>query len=149
MQPAGPSTMSSGTGWLRSSPADATARRGANQPDASTGPVPSVPPGGTATWRAPSAAAKPPRRRSPRSASEMCRRRLAASARRSAAKAAGKRADLKDIRVQRAVDRRFNRARYDADQTVAAFAAGLKDAVDLDMVQTDLADVVQQALEPA
>ena len=36
-------------------------------------------------------------------------------------------------RVQRAVDRRFNRARYDADQTVAAFAVRLKDAVDLDM----------------
>ena len=52
-------------------------------------------------------------------------------------------------RVQRAVDRRFNRACYDADQMVAAFAARLKDAVDLDAVQTDLADVVQQALEPA
>jgi hypothetical protein len=52
-------------------------------------------------------------------------------------------------RVQRAVDRRFNRARYDADQTVAAFAARPKDAVDLDSVRDDLAGVVQQALEPA
>ena len=52
-------------------------------------------------------------------------------------------------RVQRAVDRRFNRARYDADQIVAAFAARLKDAVELDAVQTDLAGVVQNALEPA
>ena len=52
-------------------------------------------------------------------------------------------------RVQRAVDRRFNRARYDADQTVAAFAARLKDAVDLDSVRDDLASVVQEALEPA
>ncbi len=51
-------------------------------------------------------------------------------------------------RVQRIVDRRFNRARYDADLTVAAFAARLKDAVDLDAVQADLASVVQQALEP-
>jgi hypothetical protein len=52
-------------------------------------------------------------------------------------------------RVQRAVDRRFNRARYDADTTVALFAAHLKDAVDLDSVQDDLASVVQRALEPA
>jgi hypothetical protein len=52
-------------------------------------------------------------------------------------------------RVQRAVDRRFNRARYDADQTVAAFAARLKDAVDLDAACDDLASVVHQALEPA
>ena len=52
-------------------------------------------------------------------------------------------------RVQRLVDRRFNRARYDADQTVAAFAAQLKDAVDLDSVRHDLAAVVHKALEPA
>ena len=52
-------------------------------------------------------------------------------------------------RVQQAVDRRFNRARYDADQTIAAFAARLKDAVDLDSVRDDLAGVVHQALEPA
>jgi len=52
-------------------------------------------------------------------------------------------------RVQWAVDRRFNRARYDADQMVAAFAARLKDAVDLDAVQADLASVVQRAVEPA
>jgi MFS family permease len=52
-------------------------------------------------------------------------------------------------RVQQAVDRRFNRARYDADQTVTAFAARLKDAVDLDSIQDDLAGTVHQALEPA
>jgi hypothetical protein len=52
-------------------------------------------------------------------------------------------------RVQRAVDRRFNRARYDADRTVAGFAARLKDAVDLDSVRDDLAGVVNQTLEPA
>lgn len=52
-------------------------------------------------------------------------------------------------RVQRAVDRRFNRTRYDTDQTVAAFAARLKDAVDLDAVRGDLASVVHQTLEPA
>jgi hypothetical protein len=53
------------------------------------------------------------------------------------------------LRVQRMVDRRFNRARYDADAAVAAFAARLKDAVDLDTVRDDLASVVQTALEPA
>ena len=47
------------------------------------------------------------------------------------------------------VDRRFNRIRYDADQAIAAFAARLKDAVDLNSVRDDLAGVVQQALEPA
>jgi hypothetical protein len=52
-------------------------------------------------------------------------------------------------RVQKAVDRRFNRARYNADQTVAAFAARLQDAVDLDAVRDDLTGVVHQALEPA
>jgi hypothetical protein len=52
-------------------------------------------------------------------------------------------------RVQRGVDRRFNRARYDADKTVAAFAARLQDAVDLDSVRDDLAGIVGQALEPA
>jgi hypothetical protein len=52
-------------------------------------------------------------------------------------------------RVQRAVDRRFNRARYDADKMVTAFVGRLNDAVDLDVVQADLASVVQRALEPA
>ena len=52
-------------------------------------------------------------------------------------------------RVQHAVDRRFNRARYDADHAIAAFAARLKDAVDLDAVRADLLQSVQQALEPA
>ncbi len=52
-------------------------------------------------------------------------------------------------RVQRAVDRRFNRARYNADRTVAAFAARLQDAVDLGTVRADLLGVVQGALEPA
>lgn len=51
-------------------------------------------------------------------------------------------------RVQRAVDRRFNRAGYDAGQTVAAFAARLQDAVDLGTIRADLVTVVQQALEP-
>ena len=52
-------------------------------------------------------------------------------------------------RIQRMVDRQFNRTRYDADQAVAAFAARLQDAVDLDSVSADLTAVVQAALEPA
>jgi hypothetical protein len=52
-------------------------------------------------------------------------------------------------RVQRVVDRRFNRTRYNADRTVAAFAAGLKDAMDVTAVREDLTSVVQQTLEPA
>jgi hypothetical protein len=52
-------------------------------------------------------------------------------------------------RVQRAVDRRFNRARYDADRTVTMFAARLQDAVDLDSVRADLQATVSASLQPA
>ena len=52
-------------------------------------------------------------------------------------------------RVQYAVDRRFNRARYDAERLVAAFADRLKDAIDADAVRADLTGAVQAALEPA
>jgi hypothetical protein len=45
-------------------------------------------------------------------------------------------------------DRRFNRSRYDVDAMAAAFAARLKDAVDLDAARDDLAQVVSRALEP-
>ena len=47
------------------------------------------------------------------------------------------------------VDRRFNRRGYDADTTVAAFSARLRDAVDLETVRVDLLAVVKQAVEPA
>jgi uncharacterized membrane protein YidH (DUF202 family) len=50
--------------------------------------------------------------------------------------------------VQSRVDRRFNRARYDADQIAAAFAARLKDTVDLGSVRDDLTGIVSRALEP-
>jgi hypothetical protein len=49
--------------------------------------------------------------------------------------------------VQRGVDRRFNRMRYDAEATVAAFTLRLRDAVDLDTVRTDLVDVVNQTVQ--
>jgi hypothetical protein len=52
-------------------------------------------------------------------------------------------------RVQRVVDRRFNRAHYDAERTVAAFAARLQDGTDSDGSRADLLDVVYRALEPA
>ncbi len=52
-------------------------------------------------------------------------------------------------RVQHVVDRRFNRVRYDADQTVAAFAARLQEGTDLDAVRSDLLAVVTTAVEPA
>jgi hypothetical protein len=51
-------------------------------------------------------------------------------------------------RVQRAVDRRFNRAHYDAEETVAAFAGRLRGSVDLASIQNELAAAVDQAFEP-
>jgi hypothetical protein len=52
-------------------------------------------------------------------------------------------------RVQRLVDRRFNRARYDAETTVAAFAVRLRDAVDVETVLDELAGAASGSLEPA
>jgi hypothetical protein len=52
-------------------------------------------------------------------------------------------------RAQRLVDRRFNRARYDAEATIAAFTAALRNEIDLDRVQRDLVDVVSQSVQPA
>jgi hypothetical protein len=52
-------------------------------------------------------------------------------------------------RVQRVIDRRFNRAHYDAEATVAAFSARLRDAVDLDTIRVELLDVVNQAVAPS
>jgi hypothetical protein len=51
-------------------------------------------------------------------------------------------------RLQATVDRRFNRARYDATRTVEAFAAGLRDEVDADAVRADLLAVTARAVEP-
>ena len=51
-------------------------------------------------------------------------------------------------RVQRLVDRRFNRARYDAEATVAAFTARLRDAVEIDAIRADLLDAVNRAVQP-
>jgi hypothetical protein len=51
-------------------------------------------------------------------------------------------------RVQQAVDRRFNRRRYDAAQTIAAFSARLRQQIDLDTLQAELLAVVDQTVQP-
>jgi hypothetical protein len=52
-------------------------------------------------------------------------------------------------RVQHAVDRRFNRARYNAEAIAATFTDRLRQTVDLDTVRDDLLAVVQEAFQPA
>jgi len=52
-------------------------------------------------------------------------------------------------RVQRLVDRRFNRTRYDAEQTVAAFAGRLRDPVDLEQLRSEILATVNAAVEPS
>jgi hypothetical protein len=50
--------------------------------------------------------------------------------------------------VQSAVDRRFNRARYDAARTIAAFSTRLRDEIDLNTLSTELLRVVDQTVQP-
>jgi len=52
-------------------------------------------------------------------------------------------------RVQGVVDRRFNRARYDAVQTIEAFNAHLRDEVDLGALATELRSVVARTMQPS
>lgn len=52
-------------------------------------------------------------------------------------------------RLQRLVDRRFNRARYDAEAIVTAFGTRLRDAIDVDSVLAELSSAAASSLEPA
>jgi hypothetical protein len=52
-------------------------------------------------------------------------------------------------RVQVAVDRRFDRSRYDAARTLDAFADLMRDEVNLDALRADLLGSVQQTMSPA
>ena len=51
-------------------------------------------------------------------------------------------------RVQRAMDRRFNRARYDSEGVLAAFAQRMREQADIDAVRADLAAAVTRSLDP-
>jgi hypothetical protein len=51
-------------------------------------------------------------------------------------------------RIQRVVDRRFDRRRYDAVQTIQTFSARLRQQVDLDSLTGELLTVVDQTMQP-
>jgi hypothetical protein len=51
-------------------------------------------------------------------------------------------------RLQAAMDRRFNRSRYDAQRTIDGFTAHLRDEIDLERVGGELRTVVGRSLSP-
>jgi hypothetical protein len=52
-------------------------------------------------------------------------------------------------RIQRVVDRRFYRSRYDAQRTLEVFGARLREQVELERLTTDLAGVVVETVQPS
>ena len=51
-------------------------------------------------------------------------------------------------RIQAAVDRRFNRRRHNAAETIQAFSTHLRDQLDLDTLRAELLAVVDQTMQP-
>jgi hypothetical protein len=52
-------------------------------------------------------------------------------------------------RIQRIIDRRFYRSKYDAAKTVAAFSVTLRQEVDLELLSQQLVSVVEETMQPA
>jgi hypothetical protein len=52
-------------------------------------------------------------------------------------------------RVQRAVDQRFDRLRYDAARAIEGFSARLRDEVDIETVRRELASLITETMAPS